>query len=32
VRGTYRFVPEPIRRIAYRRLIARGSRSGAAGA
>jgi hypothetical protein len=25
VRGTYRFVPEPIRRRAYRRLIARGS-------
>ncbi|HEX6955004.1 MAG TPA: glycosyltransferase [Agromyces sp.] len=31
VRGTYRFVPEPIRRVAYRRLIARGSRSGVAG-
>jgi glycosyltransferase involved in cell wall biosynthesis len=27
VRGTYRFVPEPIRRRAYRRLIARGSSS-----
>ena len=25
VRGTYRFVPEPIRKRAYRRLIARGS-------
>ncbi|MGR0220183.1 glycosyltransferase [Agromyces sp. ZXT2-6] len=25
VRGTYRFVPEPVRRRAYRKLIARGS-------
>ncbi|KQQ95865.1 hypothetical protein ASF62_05140 [Leifsonia sp. Leaf325] len=24
VRGAYRFVPEPVRRVAYRRLIARG--------
>jgi hypothetical protein len=25
VRGTFRFLPEPVRRRAYRKLIARGS-------
>ncbi|MEV1129893.1 glycosyltransferase [Agromyces sp. NPDC049794] len=29
VRGLYRFVPEPIRKVAYRRFIARGSTLGA---
>jgi glycosyltransferase involved in cell wall biosynthesis len=28
VRGVYRFVPEPVRKVAYRRLIARGDRMG----
>lgn len=27
VRGVYRFVPEPVRKVAYRRLIARGDRA-----
>jgi len=29
VRGAYRFVPEPVRKIAYRRLIANGGAAGA---